>query len=396
MRLIIFSFVFVLFGCDCSGEKLKQSIDRRCGTSCYGGIPTMAGRGVCNMGKWDCDMSGKIIDCKGWGSPSEITCNGLDNDCDGSVDKFNRGCSTACGKGYETCFNGMWLNCDAPDVINEICDGKDNDCDGIIDNPNQLAIKFCYDGPPETLQYEGCSPGVKRCTNGHDSVCLGQKLPSAEICDGVDNDCDGLVDEGFGAHDIVVIIDYSCSMNASITNVESALSSWAVKYANADYKFAVVASPGPSVIEEGKVILFSNFTDATTFLRKIHPYTSLNTGLEPTIDALRSCIENYPVQLNLNWRAGATRSIILFTDEKPQSNYPDEDGGFASMNDVISSLVHGTQSPPVTVFSFDTLYWLDFQRIVAASGGLEFDILESSAQMKIDLDEIIKKISCSP
>ena len=68
----------------------------------------------------------------------------------------------------------------------ELCDGVDNDCNGLEDDDVQGVGEACGVGV--------CSGGRMEC-NGLGLVCSTDSLISAETCDdGLDNDCDGLTD----------------------------------------------------------------------------------------------------------------------------------------------------------------------------------------------------------
>jgi len=85
------------------------------------------------QGTKTCDASNHWGACVA-GSPQTEICNGLDDDCDGSVDEgLSRACSDnhkgICSTGTETCSNGAWSGCPSPAA--EICDnGVDEDCNG--------------------------------------------------------------------------------------------------------------------------------------------------------------------------------------------------------------------------------------------------------------------------
>lgn len=74
----------------------------------------------------------------------------------------------------------------------EICDGKDNDCDGLIDNNPADTGMSCGSAAGE------CKSGTVECINAK-LICDGPDLvlPKNELCDGKDNDCDGKIDEDF-------------------------------------------------------------------------------------------------------------------------------------------------------------------------------------------------------
>lgn len=155
--------------------------------------------GACQFGVTQCQAGVKV--CQGAILPATETCNMIDDDCDGNIDDVT-GVGTSCGQsntapckfGTFQCV-GMNLACVGNvDPKPETCNMVDDNCNGMVDE-NLPAQQCVPAGTPGNLVYGGSSR-CRRGTQACGGACVGFIGPVTETCNAIDDNCDGVVDNG--------------------------------------------------------------------------------------------------------------------------------------------------------------------------------------------------------
>ncbi len=185
---------------------------------------------MCSDGLFVCGGLNTVACTDAGGAGSTEICNGLDDDCDDEVDEGVNPCGGVCilpgdigdpcdGSDGDFCEEGTFecatmnaLSCDEPpgDEV-EICNGVDDDCDGTVDDG------FVTGAACDSGDTDFCTEDVIACTSPTTTGCVDAGPAISEACNGADDDCDGVADEGLLTCFISTGGDGPCTWSGTVT-----------------------------------------------------------------------------------------------------------------------------------------------------------------------------------
>ncbi len=177
---------------DCDASTADGSGEPLVGTAC----DSDADPDLCMDDFYVCDAVTMTVVCLDSVESTPDLCDGVDNDCDpstpdGSGDPaVGVACDGAdgdlCNEGTTVCEGGALVCTDDTGDIADVCDGVDNDCDpSTVDGADDAAVGTACDGADSDL----CAEGTQVCSVGV-LTCTDTSGDDLDVCDGVDNDCD--------------------------------------------------------------------------------------------------------------------------------------------------------------------------------------------------------------
>ena len=370
--------LLISYGCDCGGEEVSFSCPpiedcfvERYETNKESNIITGERLKnyedkVCSFGKTSCNQETQEIICEDIGYPEIEICDGIDNNCNGEIDEglraenynYQNPCRETelgvCRSSEALCNMGNWICIPPSNYGQEICDGLDNDCDGEVDE--DIEQRFVYDGEPQTLNIGECRAGLTYCEDGEERI-HGMVTPILEICgNDDDDDCDGFTDEiesGPTEIDFALIIDFSGSMWSYINSVAYALCQWSANQTFEQSRFAII---GLATDEQPHGIkLLTDFTDAGTACNAINDYLlygGITIADEYHIDAILGTATPND-WLPVTW-SHRTKKIVIFSDEPIQytTMY-----NFWDMSDVYSTVAASCEEQDYSINAFIQFSW---------------------------------------
>jgi hypothetical protein len=150
-------------------------------------------QGPCNVSNSQCNSG--VVSCPQVTFSTTETCNNVDDDCNNVVDNIvSSPCNVPgvygrCIPSMTTCTGGNLLCPQTNFAITELCNNIDDDCNNVLDN--NVPSTPCF----VPLQQGVCANGMSQCSLGS-TICPQSVFPTAETCNALDDDCNGIVNNG--------------------------------------------------------------------------------------------------------------------------------------------------------------------------------------------------------